>query len=720
MTTDASKTENSQIARDNWYRFREAYDAHEEYARTAKKCSDFYAGKQWDEADKARLEAEGRPCLTLNMVLSTVNAMIGEQLERKVDVNFTAGKRGTEQTAYALNKVSRAIFRANHYDDVEEQVFADGLIVDRGYFDIRMEFEKNIQGEITINAEDPIDVILEPGAKEYEPHTWNEVFVSRWMTVDSIETEFGKEAADKVLKCAAYGEALARENFEYYSRTYGKNPSRSDSSDSDEETRKLRRVRVIERQHYKLCECLYMVDLETGDMRPTPFGTTEEEIKALAKEHGFGWIKKKARRVRITTSVDDVLLDDDWSIYRSFTIVPYFPYFRRGMPFGVVRNLLDPQNLLNKTSSQELHIVNTTANSGWVIEEDSLVDMDAEDLEKRGAETGLVLTFKRNHQPPDKIQPNQIPTGIDRISQKAAQTIREVSSINASMLGTARADQSGRAQEASISRGQVQVSVVLNNLKRARRMVALKVLELVQDFYTETRYFKVAADDLFTPEAEPTETMAINEPQDDGSILNDVTIGDYGVDIGFLPGGGNMQMVQMEEAIRLREMGVQIPDHVMVSYSQLHQRGELQEFLKNSQGFGEPTPEQQQLQEVQVQHQIEMLQRELSAADAEIELKESQALAAAAKAQSLQGYNQMQVEVQKLRDARQAKQQDLALRVALAARSHQSQQNLNESRIAGQIGMKAMDMLSNERQSEKQASMSMASPTKPKKEAKKK
>ena len=70
----------------------------------------------------------------------------------------------------------------------------------------------------------------------------------------------------------------------------------------------------------------------------------------------------------MTVTADDVVLDDDWSIYRSFTIVPFFPYFRRGNPFGPVDNLIDPQNLLNKTSSQELHIVNTTANSGWVIQ----------------------------------------------------------------------------------------------------------------------------------------------------------------------------------------------------------------------------------------------------------------------------------------------------------------------------------------------------------------
>ena len=137
--------------------------------------------------------------------------------------------------------------------------------------------------------------------------------------------------------------------------------------------------------------------------------------------------------------------------------------------------------------------------------------MDAEDLEERGAETGLVLQYKRGYEN-RQDSANQIPTGIDRISQKAASTIREISAVNSSMLGTSRADQSGRAQEAAISRGQIQVSVVVGNLKRARRSVGRKILELVQDFYTETRYFNNTGSSIMQGE-ERTEQVGINMPR---------------------------------------------------------------------------------------------------------------------------------------------------------------------------------------------------------------
>ncbi|MBB1407476.1 hypothetical protein H5079_17905 [Pseudoalteromonas sp. SG44-5] len=686
-------TDPKMVARDNQTRFEEANSAkHTAFIKRAVRNNNFYAGEQWDKDDKARLDREGRPALTLNMILSTVNAIIGEQLERKVEVVYRPRDYGDENTAYALNAITRSILAATHFDDTEEDVFADGIIAGRGYYDVRMSFEKNLQGEVVITSEDPIDVIPDSEAKSADPATWNEVFISRWLTLDEIGAEYGWEKVEGLERLIDVSSYNTDDNFEFYGNTFGGTDRGSHNDEKD--SRELRRVRVIERQHYRVDEQYHFVDMATGNMRPVGFGVDKEEREAFANEYGLELIKRKGRRVRMTTTADDIVLRDDWSLYRSFTIVPFFPYFRRGNPFGPVDNLIDPQNLLNKTSSQELHIVNTTANSGWVLQEDSLVDMDAEELEERGAETGLVLQYKRGYEKPDKIQPNQIPTGIDRISQKAAATIREISSVNASMLGTARADQSGRAQEAAIGRGQIQVSVIVSNLKRARKMVGRKILELVQDFYSETRYFKTTGNSIMQGE-ERTDEVGINVPADDGSILNDVTIGDYSVEASFRPSGGTMADQEFEEALRLREMGVAIPDHVIVQHSNLTKRAELAEFLKNSQGFGEPTEEQAALEEMQVEHQINMLRKELEKVDADIEVALATAKEKMAKADSLAGFNQAQMELQRLEQERQIKEQELSLRIALAARSHQNQNGLNDKRISSQIAMKSMDMAYN-------------------------
>ena len=161
----------------------------------------------------------------------------------------------------------------------------------------------------------------------------------------------------------------------------------------------------------------------------------------------------------------------------------------------MVRNLLSPQEQLNKIASQELHIVNTTANSGWMVEAGSLVGLTADDLEEHGAETGLVLEYQRGTTPPTKIQPNTIPTGLDRIGQKAADNIKSISGINDSMLGTDGAEVSGVAIQAKQNRGVIMIQVPLDNLKKTRQILAEKILNLVQTFYTEQRIIQVTNED---------------------------------------------------------------------------------------------------------------------------------------------------------------------------------------------------------------------------------
>lgn len=692
---DANQDEMSK-ARRNQEQFKSARDAgHDEYVDLNKKCNDFYRGSQWDDADMARLDQEGRPALTLNMVLSTVNAILGEQMDRKMEVRYTPRRSGAEDVASELNMLTRAILQQNRYDDTEDLVFADGIITGRGYYDIRISYEKNLFGDIEIVAEDPVDVIPDPEAKDMDPKTWDRCFISRWLTPDAIGVEYGEEKAELLRQLVDNNSISDSDDFEYYDQTFAGGDNLSG------ENRPLRRARVIEQQYYKLTKALHWVDAESGDFRMVPFHVSEEEAQAFADQNGLHLMKRPVRRLRMTVSVDQVLLYDDWSPYRTFTIVPFFPYFRRGQPFGVVENLLSPQELLNKTSSQELHIVNTTANSGWIVEEGSLANMDETDLEQRGAETGLVLVTRRTSERPEKIQPNQIPSGIDRISQKASQTIRDVSAVSTSMLGLAGKDISGRAQNTQIAQGQVQVGVVLKNLKRCRRVVAEKILELVQDFYTDTRFYSVVTDDDVLGKTE--QERFINGVDANGEILNDVTRGQYNVDVSFAPVSGSAAEAQFNEAKLLREMGVGIPDYVMVQHSQLRNKQELSELLRSQQGYADPTPEQQELAQLEFETTKARMEREIAGLDAEIAQKQARSQLDMAKAASLDGYNEAALELQKLEQERDLRVRELSARVALSAQSHYNQRYLNKFRAGSSLALEAMRGQMSAHQADKQA-----------------
>ena len=680
------------ISSHQWDRYVRARDnGHVDYIDLAKKCDAYYQGEQWDSADITALDAEGRPALTINTILPTVNTVLGEQASRRADIRFKP-RRGTDQeTADTLTKLFMQIADNNKLDWIEQQVFSDGLIMDgRGYFDVRIDFSDNMQGEVRITAKDPLDIILDPDAKEYDPKTWNEVFETKWMTLDEIEELYGKKQADKLLFIAENGQSFGRDSVEYYETRYGD----TDDSDNyigtttagpDDEYRSIKALRVIERQYKKLTKVDCFLDPQNGDMRPVPEMWSDAKTKKFAKRYGLEIYSKMKKRVRWTVTCDKVVLFDDWSPYDEFTIVPFFAYFRRGRPFGMVRNLLSPQEQLNKVTSQELHIVNTTANSGWLVESGSLSSMQVEDLEEHGAETGLVLEYNRGSTPPGKIPPNQIPTGLDRISQKAAANIKDISGINDSMLGTDSAEVSGVAIQAKQNRGIIMIQVPLDNLKKTRLYLAEKVLNLVQDFYTEERVVMITNEE---DPMKPNEPMVINQELASNEIINDITIGEYDIVVNTAPARDSFDEVQFAEALNLRTVGVAIPDDAIVEYSHLNRKEELAKRIRQLTGQEPPTPEQAQVQMMQQQMAMQQLQLEISKLEAEVMKLQSEAQMNMAKAQETA--SKPQINVADIKSKLEMKQRELDLRRELASLTNQTRQNQASTQAAAKLATTAM------------------------------
>ena len=218
-----SPEKQEEITRQQWNRYIKARDnGHLDYIDMAKKCDAFYCGDQWDSDDIATLEEEGRPALTTNTILPTVNTILGEQSTRRADIQFKARRSGTEEVAATLNKLYAHIADNNKLDWVEQTVFSDGLIMDgRGYFDVRLDFSDHLEGEVRITAKDPLDILIDPDAKEYDPKTWNEVFETRWMTLDEIEEVYGKKKAAELKFIAENGNSFGRDSVEYEEQRFG-------------------------------------------------------------------------------------------------------------------------------------------------------------------------------------------------------------------------------------------------------------------------------------------------------------------------------------------------------------------------------------------------------------------------------------------------------------------------------------------------------------------
>lgn len=693
-----SAAEEDRITANQWERYVRARDfGHTAYMSLAQKCDQFYIGEQWDPADVAMLG--DRPALKLNMILTTVNAVIAEQAQRRVDVQFKPKKGGKQEIANTLNKVFDHIWSTNKMDWVEKTVFEDGLIMDgRGYFDVRVDFKKNLMGEICIKALDPLDVLLDPDAKDQDPREWNEVFTTKWATLDDVESTYGKKAADRLTFIAENGMSYGQDSLEWKEIRFGDTEASTqgvsapmmpgaDNGKEQKDVRNLKRLRIIERQYYRMARIDYFVDPKTGDQKEVPASWKESRVKKFAESYGLSVISQMTKKVRWTVTCDKVVLHDDWSPYNHFTVVPFFCYFRRGRPFGMVRNLISPQELLNKSSSQELHVINTTANSGWLVQNGSLTTLTPTDLEQHGAQTGLVVEYNKGHEKPEKIMPNSIPTGLDRVSAKAAAMIKTISGVNDNMLnGDAKeVNMENPLQTLQKNRGTIMAQVPLDNLTKTRHYLAELILDLIQNFYTEERIIQITDEE---DPLNPRVPMTINEMTPEGEVINDLTVGSYDVMLATVPARDTFDDVQFLEAVMLKSMGVAVPDDAIVGYSHLAKKAELQKRIRVMTGV-DKSPEQQQMDQMMEQLQIQALQLQVQELGAKVQKLQSAAALDMAKVQDMADVAP-QLELIRLQTELEERTRELDLRRELAQLAAQSKTESTQTGAAVKMATTAM------------------------------
>jgi hypothetical protein len=580
-----------------------------------------------------------------------------------------------------LDKLWLQFVNSQRLDWLEAQVAAHAFIGSRGFFDLRVAFNDHLQGEARIKMLSPRNVVIDPDADSYDPDEWNEVFVTKWLKLSAIEAAYGKEVSREI---AGRPDAPLTHNYDmvdWLPNTFG-GEARLYGPESDEDLKVRRIFRVIERQYKERRHIDHFVDMETGDLRPVPEQWSRERIQRAMQMFGLNVIKRPKEVIHWVTSLDDILLHDEISPLNHFTTIPYFPFFMFGTTVGIVENMFGPQDLLNKGLSQELHIVNTTANGGWKVKHNSLKNMTLDDLEERGAEDGLVLELS-DVSDADKIQPNQIPSGIDRVVYHADEALKEVSMVSDSMRGFDRADVAAKAIQAKQMRGTVSLAMPFDNLAYTRFLIARNFLDIVQEFYTEERAINVTGRNL----NDETQEIIISQMSPEGEVLNDLTVGEYDLVVSTVPARETFEQSQFDEALRMHEGGIAVPHDVVVEHSHLERKNEIAKRMRDMAGGGEPSERDQALAELEVQ----LKQLEAQEKQADIQVKGANAALSDARAQKevaeLQGGGKEAEAAMKLEIERE--------KMALERQKAQQQIQLEREKLQAELQLKRLELEAN-------------------------
>lgn len=599
-------------------RWQRAAFAHQKWAEPAKEAVDFFEGRHYTADQIATLKRQGRPHFRFNVIKPIVRTVLGYQKNNKTDISFEPGNDGlaTDDVSEALTQLEKAIAHDSGMEFVDGEVFLDGLICGRGWYDTQLDWDNNDFGEAKTSSKDPFQIFVDPDASTYDLNE-SAAFLteSEWVSIDEIEASLGKNIAELVRPWSMGQTPLAPISGLVVAdeitpvRFFGQ---REDASvwwdqfysmmgDFYDTARKS--IRVLNTQHKVREPRNVVIDLETGDTKVLPETVTVEQIAKMqwwCEQQGnpIAVQKRVVERIQWTTQCADLILYDAPSMYDGYTLTGYFPYFRRGVTQGMVEDLIDPQKEKNKSRNARIEIESKTANGGWIYGDDAFDPAEEAKLKQFGSTPGVNVKYRKDaKEKPALIQASQPAIAYERLERQSDEDIRKISGVNEAALGEedSRAT-SGRAILARQQQAVVAVQGFMDNLKRSKRIVGRAHLDIIQRYYTEHRIYRVTGED---GKKLPVE---INMKILDGSgvatrIVNDVTVGKYVAQVSDVPMSATFQSAQFEEAMTLLEklgpaLGPMMPVLIdlVIGMSSVPRKDEWIERIQAMNGLALPPP----------------------------------------------------------------------------------------------------------------------------------
>lgn len=581
--------------------FREAVDAAQEWRDAAQEDYDFVSGNQWSEAERKRLQANGRPALVINRIKPLVNVLSGYQRLNRYDIDFLPRTNDDAQICQVRKGLTKYILDQCDYDSEESQAFLDASIGGLGWFKVGYKFgDDGKDGEAFVKRADPFGVYPDPESHKPDYSDARYICEASWVDKDELIAAFPEhEAAIKNL-CAEYDSA-ERMNDEHIDRLWY--------------AAERHKVRLVECWHKKLVNQTVLVLADGSEV--TEDTLSEADLQGLYLNGMIQGIRQQAvTKVIYASFVDRILLEEMDSPYQHghLPLVPIVCYhFGAGdIPAGIVRDLKDPQREINKRRIQALHILNTTSNGGGWIEQDAMTPEQWREFERKGTTPGHFQKII-----PGKISGiheravGQMPVAVVNAEAQATQDLPAISGINESLMGTDMpSSSSGRAIELKQKQAITHIAPLFDALRKTKKEIAYQLwgrtgkAGIVPQFYTEHKVYRIEGQN--GQQFVEVNQQVLQQDPIAGIIvhtLNDLSQGEFDIVIADTQASTTQRQAQMWGLVdAVSKLGVpgDLVFDIIIDLSDIPNKDDIkQRFMQRQQ-------EQAQAQQAQAQHEIEL------------------------------------------------------------------------------------------------------------------
>lgn len=572
--------------------YNEAYYAWDAFFPEAEKDMRFYLGDQWDHQEKEALKEQGRNSFVFNRIRSGINLITGYQRQNRLSTIISPVMDGDQRTADIYSKCLIHSFQNDDAYNTISDAFQGSCITGFNLISVYNDYSEDVvDGDIRFRREPWNGFIVDPYFTERDFSDCNYVIRRKYVSKEQAEMLIPKQR--EFIHDIAQTEWERDDKFTWL--PYQRQPSYKNNLIAYDEV--YRRETVMQD---------VLLDTETNKMMD--FEGSREQFKMLREQYPqFELIKRAKNRIRLDVLMNNVPME---KVYDQFGLneYPFVPFIGVFQPESdqwdlkvqsLVRQLRDPQRESNRRRSQMVDLLDSQINSGWIADEDSVVNPRA--LFESGQ--GNVIWRKKEAKPGaiEKLQPGQIPPSMFQLQEVFDRDMMEILGVNDAAFGRMEsAGESGVMQMLRQSAAITNIQDVYDNLRLSQKLLGKKVMKMISE-WTPDKVKRVAGE-------EPPEEF----------YTKDFTKYDAVVQEGMLT--DTQRQMFFRQLVDLKQLGEPIPPMLLAKSAPI-------------QGKSEYYDEMEQFQQQQAQEAQQAQQKEQAMLQAQMELAQSKSVEQMAGAQ---------------------------------------------------------------------------------------
>lgn len=474
----------------------------------------FADGHHWTDTEKSDMENQGRQPVVFDFTSTLLASVAGNEINNRTEVRFIPREIGDIKPNEILTAGAQWFRDDADAEDGESQAFLEMLRAGIGWTETYLDYDEDEQGAPAVQRVDPLEMGWDAHCTSKGLKGASRVFRVRRIPLREAEDMFpGKSAED--IHCDWIAKAKADGSV---TRNLVGDEYRDGEAGEAEPTDLVTVVQVQWRERRKSIE---YIEPSTGQKAEMPKADWDKLAKAGAPVDMLN-----ARSL------------NRWEWFQAFLGAD--SVLKKGQPcksgptfqamtghwdrkdrrfYGLLAVLRDPQKYLNKWLSQTLHIINSNAKGGVMMETDAVEDVRG--FEDSWAAADAISWVRPGAMGAGKVQPKpgaQMPQSLMQLTEFALMALPRVSGVSLELQGLKDAQQAGVLEYQRRQAAMVTLAHYFDALRYYRKMQGQVILYFLVHWIAPTgRLVRIQRDGLqqYVPLALEQDTLKYDVIVDD-------------------------------------------------------------------------------------------------------------------------------------------------------------------------------------------------------------